>query len=508
VLRPLVCTALVCLAAAACSPGSGQNPEAAAGVSSTLTVAVADSRSRDAGDRSIDVIAGLLSDEGLVGLGRDGRPEARLAERWEVSPDGLTWRFFLRSGLIFQDGEALTAAAAKAAIMPASPVSESEMLPGLRDVVGVEAPGPLEVVIHLKKPNALLLESLNFSPIVSLGHGSAAGPFRRDARTAGKAVLGRFKGYYRGRPNLETIAISEYPSQREAWSAMLRGDVDLLYEVAPEAFEFVRESPNAHVASFLRPYVTALAFNARHPVLGKREVRRALNLAVDRPAVIAGAVGGRAVPASDHIWPNHWARDAEAPAFGFDTAAAAAMLDAAGLRRRGGPAQSRLTFTCLVLADPRVERLALLLQRQLLSVDVDMRLEALPGGEFRTRLAAGKFDAFLTELIASSGLGFNYMMWHSTPPGPFFRSGYAGADPALDALRAARTDDETRAAVHALQRTMHDDPPAVFLYWEQRSRAVSRRFVLPAGDDLDILRSIDRWQLVDRGGTRGTAGEP
>jgi peptide/nickel transport system substrate-binding protein len=497
VLRPIVCTAVVCLAAA-CGPGPDRKPAAGTGSPATLTVAVADLRSGDAGDRSIDVIAALLSEEGLVGLGRDGRPEARLAERWEVSPDGLTWRFFLRAGLIFQDGEALTAAAAKAAITPPTPASESQTLPGLRDVVAIEAPGPLEVVVRLRKPNALLLEALNFSPIVSLRHGSAAGPFRRDARTAGKAVLGRFKGYYRGRANLETIAISEYPSQREAWSAMLRGEVDLLYEVAPEAFEFVRESPNAHVATFLRPYVTALAFNARHPVLGRKAVRQALNFAVDRAAVIDGAVGGRAVPAADHIWPNHWARDATAPAFGFDAAAAASMLDAAGLRRRGGPGQPRLSFTCLVLSEPRFERLALLLQRQLLSVDVDMRLEALPAREFSTRLAAGRFDAFLTELIASSGLGFTYMMWHSNPPGPFFRTGYASADPALDRLRAARTDDETRAAVHALQRTMHDDPPAVFLYWEQRSRAVSRRFILPAGDDLDILRSIDRWRLVDR----------
>ena len=497
-LRPIVCTAVVCLAAAACRPAPDQKRAAGAGGPATLTIAVADPRSGKAGDRSIDVIADLLSEEGLVGLGRDGRPEARLAERWEVSPDGLAWRFFLRPGLVFQDGEALTAAAVKAAIAPQQPASESATLPGLRDLVAVEAPGPLEVVVRLKKPNALLLEALNFAPIVSLGHGAAAGPFRRDARTTGKAVLGRFKGYYRGRANLETVVVSEYPSQREAWSAMLRGDVDLLYEVAPEAFEFVRESPNTHVASYLRAYVTALGFNVKHPVLGRKAVRQALNLAVDRAAVIERAVGGRGVPATDHIWPDHWARDATAPAFGFDPAAAASMLEAAGVRRRGGPGEPRLTFTCLVLAEPRFERLALVVQRQLLGVDVDMRLEALPVPEFAARLAAGRFDAFLTELIASSGLGFSYMMWHANPPGPFFRSGYASANPVLDRLRGARTDDETRAAVHALQRTMHDDPPAVFLYWEQRSRAVSRRFALPAGDDRDILRSIDRWRLVSR----------
>ena len=39
--------------------------------------------------------------------------------------------------------------------------------------------------------------------------------------------------------------------------------------------------------------------------------------------------------------------------------------------------------------------------------------------------------------------------------------------------------------------------PAAFLYWAQTSRAVSRRFVLPAGDGVDIIRSIDRWQIVD-----------
>ena len=89
------------------------------------------------------------------------------------------------------------------------------------------------------------------------------------------------------------------------------------------------------------------------------------------------------------------------------------------------------------------------------------------------------------------------MLWRSTPE-PFIRTGYTGADAVLDRVRAARTDDELRQGLHDLQRAMHDDPPAAFLYWGQSSRAVSRRFVLPAGDDVDILRSVDRWRLVDR----------
>ena len=144
------------------------------------------------------------------------------------------------------------------------------------------------------------------------------------------------------------------------------------------------------------------------------------------------------------------------------------------------------------------------MQRQLLAVDVDMRLEAVPVSAFRQRVASGKFDAFLGELIASHGLSFTYLFWHSSPDS-FIRTGYAGADAVLDRLRVARTDDDLRQAVRDLQRTMHEDPPAVFLYWGQASRAVSRRFVLPAGDGVDILRSVDRWRLVDRPGAAATS---
>ena len=506
-VRLFACTALLCLVAA-CGPEVPKTARAGpATASDTVTVAFADPRSRADRERGLDILVGLLADERLVGLSKDGRPEPRLAERWDVSPDGLTWRFTLRPGLTFQDGAPITSAEARAAIAPDPSLPPNRTSPGLRDVVAIETPSPREIVIRLKRPNAFLLEGLNLSSVESAG-GKGAGPFRLDSRSPGKVTLRRFDQYYRGKAAVAGITIGEYGSQREAWTAMMRGEVDVLHEVTSDAFEFVKESPNAHVASFLRPYVVTLTLNMAHPRLGRRDVRRALNQAIDRAMVIDTVAGGRGVPAVDHIWPNHWARDAAAPAFTFDPTAAVAALDAAGLRRKGGAGASRFSFTCLVPAEPQFERLALLIQRQLLSVDVDMRLEALPVSALQERVATGRYDAFLFELIASHGLSFTYLLWHSTPP-PFIRTGYKGADAALDRVRDARTDDDLRSAVHGLQQTMHDDPPAVFLYWAQASRAVSRRFVLPSGDDLDILRSVDRWKLVDAGGSAAaTAGSP
>lgn len=512
-LRLLVCTAIVCLAGCGRPPADRPPPAPAAtapgAAAPGITIAVANPHQQNAPgsmDRAITSVVRLLTTERLVAVSRDGRPQPRIAERWDVSLDGLTWRFTLRRGLTFQDGEPITSAAVQRAIEPVDPDSTDYVFPGLQDIAAVEAASPHEVVVRLRRPNAFLLDSLNLAPI-SGSSGSPAGPFRLDQQAGSRAILGRFKGYYRGRPALERITVVAYPSQREAWSAMLRDEVDGLYDVAPEALEFVRDSPQTQVTSFLRPFVTALVFNVAHPQLGRREVRRALNLAVDRKRVIETVAGGRGIPATDHLWPNHWARDDAAPAFTFDPAAAKAALDAAGLRpaRRDGP-PIRLSFSCLVPADPRYERLALLIQRQLLTLDVDMQLRALPLEEFRKQVLAGTFDAFLVEVVAGFGLDLIYANWHSTPPGPYFRSGYTGADAVLDRLRRARTDDETRAAVHALQRTMFEDPPAVFIHWAYASRALSRRVVVPADDGNDIIRSVDAWRRVD--GPAAGAGAP
>ena len=60
------------------------------------------------------------------------------------------------------------------------------------------------------------------------------------------------------------------------------------------------------------------------------------------------------------------------------------------------------------------------------------------------------------------------------------RSGYTAADAALDRLRAARSDEETRIAVADLQRIMYEDPPAAFLVRPETARAVNDSFVVPA----------------------------
>jgi peptide/nickel transport system substrate-binding protein len=441
----------------------------------------------------------LIYMERLVQTRRDGRAEPALAERWEVSPDGLTWRFFLRPRLTFHDGTPIDAAVVAARLLDCR-VQPMTPLP-CRDIVSIEPEGSRTVVIRLRRRSGLLLDSLNLVAIYGDKRGQiSAGPFRQVSAGPDSVALDAFANYFRGAPSIDRVELKPFPSARNAWAAMMRGEIDVLWDVAPEALEFIEQSSNTQVRTFRRPYVFTMGLNLRNPVLASREVRLALNLAVNRTELIARVLRGHGYPATDHVWPGHWAYNHELRRLRYDPAEASRLLEAHGLRMPAASRDdtpSRFRFTCLIPEkEMRFERSSLLLQRQLIEVGIDMQIEPVPAQEFGQRLAKGQYDAFLIDLISTTGLDRVYQTWHSPEAGAeLITSGYQSADAALDALREARTDEETRAAVEAVQRVLRDDPPAVFLCWLEGARAVSARFRVPLIPDRDILVSLPQWQL-------------
>jgi peptide/nickel transport system substrate-binding protein len=456
----------------------------------------------------------LITTERLVQFKRDGRVEPSLAERWEQSADGLTWRFFLRPNLTFHDDKPVDAEVSARLV-------RNCRVAGCRDIASVETEGPRTIVIRMRRPSALLLDSLNDVAIYSDAKSEAsAGAFRQVPNAPGAApgaVAGpggldtyafeAFPQFHRGYPTVDRVELRVFPNARNAWAAMMRGEIDMLYEVAPDALDFIEQSSNTQVRSFLRPFVITMGLNVKHPVLADRDVRRALNMAVNRTEIIQRVFRGHAYPGTDHVWPRHWAYDHEMPRLRYDPAKAIELLEAKGLRlppsndanaaaRRDTP--SRFRFTCLIVeGDTRYERMGLLLQRQLAEVGIDMHIEVLPLAEVLERLPNGQFDAFLLDLISNAGLDRVYQWWHSPEGAPkLFETGYTAADAALDKLREARTEEETRQSVRSLQHVMRDDPPGVFLVWPEAARAVSARFRVPLTPNRDIFATLPQWTLV------------
>ena len=67
-------------------------------------------------------------------------------------------------------------------------------------------------------------------------------------------------------------------------------------------------------------------------------------------------------------------------------------------------------------------------------------------------------------------------------------------DAALDRIRAASNDEDYKAGVAAFQKAIVDDPPAIFLAWSRRARAVTTRFEIPADPGRDILSTLRLWR--------------
>lgn len=485
-LRRHVGLAVICLVVATCAPAVDRDA-----VHGTVRVGVV--APNEAGPRGqvlgVGYLTGTLVGETLVSISETGEVLPRLVERWERSADGRTWRFFLKKGVRFHNGETLRTDLILSAL--------KRQLPGLigaRDVTRVDDTA-FEIVQD--EPSTLLLDGL-IDVGISTGEANRAGtgPFIAN-ETGGAAIEFRaFDAYHRGTPSIDAVGLQRYTNQRTAWAALMRRDIDVLYEVSPEARGFIQTESTVSVSAFVRPYTSLLGFNIKHPTFQDKRIRRALNLAVDRDEIVKTALLGHGTPAYDHLWPKHWAVDASRARYPSDRLGALKLLEASGrtmLTSRSAEAMpSRLAFHCLVY-EP-LEKFALAIQRQLALIDVDMTVELLSAPAMGQRIGSGRFEAFLFELTNVRTLGYTYFFWHSESPGSV-RTGYDSADEALDAMRLARNDEEIKAAVRVVQDVMRDDPPAIFIAYPEMARAVSRRFEIPAGPE-DIFHSISRWKLA------------
>jgi peptide/nickel transport system substrate-binding protein len=420
----------------------------------------------------------LLTVESLVRLDNDGRLLPQLADRWALTDGGRSVVVTLKSGVKFHDGS------------PVNPQTLSDVLrdalrgttgPLFEDIDHIRVAGADAVEIGFKRPSPLLLESLE---VVVKKPGQAivaTGPFivAVDKPTELRANA----DYYLGPANIREVQIVTFPSVRTAWAELLRNRIDMLYEVGLDAFDSLQNSTNVAVFTYIRHYQFLIAFNTEQPVFRSSKLRRALNLAIDRQDLVRQALGGHGVASSTPINGQYWALASDAATFPFDPQQAAAAL--------GG---ARVRFTCLVPTDQIYERIALHVKRQLSAVGVEMTVRSVTQDELFEAERARKYDAVLTEGISGPSVLRLYQVWNSKSELNLGGFGNASVDKALERVRYAETETDFRQRVGALQQAFVDDPPAIFLAWSERLRAISKRFVVPTPPPgRDVLATVRLW---------------
>ncbi len=447
----------------------------------------------------------MLTLESLTQVGTsDGRVSPRLAERWRWEQNDLTLRLFLRPNVTFHDRTPLTAEVVAGILRDIIALPRNHSLyPSLSQVKDVRAEGDLQLVIDLSERSAFLLEDL--SVLLRVGkEGAGTGRYRIAKRDKSELILERFDEYYDGTPALARVVIRPFDTLRTTWTRLLRGEVDMVYDVPADAVEFIRND-DVQVVSVPRWYQFVIAFNAQKTPFQSPAVRKALNYAVDRPTLIRKVLGA-GTPSTGPLWPEYFTYDKSVTPYGFDPEQAASLLDGAGFVR---PATTddpnlppaRLRFTCLIPENFSVwERIGLEVQQDLFNVGVDMQFEVVPFEEWGRRVSEGRFEATLIDMISGPSPGRAYIFWRSAGgfKGPYNTFGYENleAERLFDVLRTSTNDAAVRSTTSKLQRVLLDDPPALFLAWNERSRAIRREFSYPDEAGTDPLLTLWKWTRV------------
>ena len=520
-LRFVVALALAAMPLVGCSTQSDTPPRPS--TPSALRIGVALPKTGTPGTGAQALVNNQVFDS-IVGIAWDGRPVDRAVSKWQWTDDRLTLTLTLRPNLQFHDGTPINLPffrdslerlfrAAQSAQAKQPPQARNNV--SFESIVDVTINGEDSVAIKLSRPEAFLLTDLaNLSLTLPDKPDIGFGPYRVTTRLP-KTRLAAFDKYYRGRPEIDVIEVEEFAELRGSWAALMRGEIDAVHEINPGAIVFVQAEgqTNANTFPFMRPYYTQLFFNVRNPVLKNPAVRQALSYAVDRQGLIDSGLSRQGTVAEGPIWPFHWAYSTAQKTYTHNPEAARLRLESAGLKIKPskvpGRMASRLRLKCLTVEkDVRFEKIALVLQKQLYEVGVDMDIESLPAGELIKRMVAGDYDTILFERTSGRSLAWTYLTFHSTHN----VQGYTATDSVLERLRETTDEGKIRAAVSDLQQIFFDDPPAIFIAWPQVARVVSTKFTVrdeqgqvvsgsPAGvrDDKgrDVVSSLWRWKLAE-----------
>nr|WP_245944918.1 ABC transporter substrate-binding protein [Pelagibacterium lacus] len=255
--------------------------------------------------------------EGLTRFGANGDILPALAESWDISPDGLTYRFTLHDGVTFHDGAALTAADVVFSLDRAragDSVNAQKFL--FADIEAVVAEDDRTVVVTLARPNGNFLFNMAWGDAVIVAEASAGtnatqpigtGPFRFETWRQGDSVtLVRNPSYWGEPARLERATFRFISDPTAAFAAMMAEDVDTFPVFpAPETLSILDADPRFETVVGTTEGETILAMNNRREPLDDIRVREAIAHAIDRQTIIDGAMFGYGTPIGTHFAPHH-----------------------------------------------------------------------------------------------------------------------------------------------------------------------------------------------------------
>jgi len=445
--------------------------------------------------------------EQLFRVTPDLRIEPGLAVK-SANPDPLTWVYTLRDGVKFHSGATMTADDVVASLQRhLDPATGSAWGTAFKNVSTIEKTGPLEVTIHLTKPDALLNELLAASPgtvesaafLAKAGkdYGSpqggvdCTGPYAVDSWAQGdNLTLKKYSAYWDRTlaPKADSVKFVFIQDPAARANAFLSGSVDGGYLLPSTSLAQLRSSGQGTVYFGPNTAATDLAVVDLQGTLGDRKVRQALSMALDRKSIITASVAGIGTPAKAPSAQAAWgiAPDRTAGYFAALPEPAYDLEAAKKLVQEAGAGGKKVVMATSTLA-PEISVAANAVQSAGKQIGLDVELRPV---------APDAYTALFVDPAARAGIDVVLTNAYDSTPDPLelYQSLHTGdfanyggySNPAYDALfdqAVAAADPAARADLTAqLQKIAVDDMAIIPLYEAPYTMFLGKRITgAPAG---------------------------
>lgn len=281
--------------------------------------------------------------EGLTRFMADGSIVPGLAKSWKISEDGLTYTFSLQGGVTFHDGTTMDAEDVKFTfdrILADDSANAQKAL--YAAISSVEVLDPLTVRMTLSEPNGNMLFNLAWGDAVIVAPESIDGIKQNPIGTGAfkfaewvqsdRIELQRNDAYWGTAAPLEAATFKFISDPTAAFASVMAEDVDYFFSFpAPENLPQFDADPRFQVLVGSTEGEVILSTNNKMPPFDNPLVREAMAHAIDRQAIIDGAMFGYGTPIGTHFAPHHPAYVDLTAQSAHDPDKARALLAEAGL---------------------------------------------------------------------------------------------------------------------------------------------------------------------------------
>lgn len=257
--------------------------------------------------------------EGLVKIDRNGKIVNALAKDYKISKDGKEYTFILKKGVKFHDGKPFDAEDVKFTFDRLMDTQKTGTAHPeyYKDIDSVQAADSHTIKMRLKNVNAMFLFSLARPDSIIVNSQTVdklktapigTGPFKFVEWVRGDRItLAKFGEYHKkGTPYLEQVTFKFIGDPSAQIASLRAGDIDAIaYDVSPENALLLEKDPKFKVLNGYTTTEVILSTNNSRKPFSDVKVRRAMAHAIDRNALIKGAMSGYGTPIGSHMDPGN-----------------------------------------------------------------------------------------------------------------------------------------------------------------------------------------------------------